>query len=189
MTDDVLMLEAALFQLRSALGDDPASMQIRIGANVLANALDSARQGGVNAARVNDIEFALNDLIAVVDDCGAPDSVFPILGMLQNDIARLRKQTALPQEVVRAVRELQSKLKARGSAIERNTYRAEGTPGAELPHAPEELRAAALPIREQLTTAGFTTAALDELIAEPASVRFHQLQDIVDELDVILGGA
>ncbi|HEX7150047.1 MAG TPA: hypothetical protein VF618_01070 [Thermoanaerobaculia bacterium] len=188
MNDDVLMLEAALFQLRSALGDDPASMQIRIGANVLANAIDAAKDG-VNAARVNDIEFALNDLIAVVDDCGAPDSVFPILGMLQNDIARMRNQTALPQTVVRAVRELQAKLRSRAAAMERNTFRAEGTAGAELPHPPMELRAAAEPIREELLASGFTTTALDDLIAEPESVRFHQLQDVIDELDVILGGA
>src|SRR5688500_9179554 len=101
---ELLMMEAALFQLRASLGDDPQLLPVRISADVLANAVSTANANGVNAARVNDIEFALNDLIAAVDDIGAPDDVCMAVAMLQNDAAALRRATALPREVISSVR-------------------------------------------------------------------------------------
>lgn len=182
------MMEAALFQLRAALGDDPMLMPIRIGADVLANALAGAKANGINAARVNDIEFALNDLVAAIDDAGAPDEVYPAVALLQNDAAALRAASALPPAVVQAIRELQVKLKARAKALERGQYRAEGAALEPLPHPPEELREAAIPLARELAAAGFETPSLDSLIAEPEEVRYHTLNEIVDELDVVLGG-
>ena len=182
------MMEAALFQLRAALGDDPTLMAIRLSADVLANAVIATKNGGVNAARVNDIEFALNDLIAAIDDAGAPDEVYSAVALLQNDAAALRSATALPHELVQAIRELQSKLKTRSKAMERSQYRAEGSVAETLPHPPQELREAAIPIVRQLAAAGFDTPSLDLLIAEPDELRYHTINKIVDELDVILGG-
>jgi len=107
------MMEAALFQLRAALGDDPEYLAIRISADVLANAVKAAKATGVNAARVNDIEFALNDLVAAIDDSpNAPDSIFQAVALLQNDAAALRATTALPNDLVSAIRALQTKLRA-----------------------------------------------------------------------------
>ena len=57
---ELVMMEAALFQLRAALGDDPELLAMRLSADVLANAVTAAKDNGINAARVNDIEFALN---------------------------------------------------------------------------------------------------------------------------------
>jgi len=51
----------------------------------------------------------------------------------------------------------------------------------------EALRDEALPLRDQLVAAGFATPALDGLIDDPASLRFHSLTEIVDELEVIGG--
>ena len=182
------MMEAALFQLRAALTDDPLQATIRISADVLGNAVEAARAFGVNAARVNDIEFALNDLIAAVDDAGAPDGVAAAVALLQNDVAALHAETALPKELMAAIRSLQEKLKARAKAMERSQYRAEGTQAEPLPHPPEQLHEEAVPLARQLAAAGFATPSLDALVAEPQSLRYHTLNEILDELDVIAGG-
>lgn len=186
--NELLMMESALFHLRAALGEDPSMATIRIGAEVLANAIAGAKTGGVNPARVNDIEFALNDLVTAIDDAGAPDSVYSAIALLQNDAAALRAATALPPELVQSIRELQGKLKARAKALERGQYRAEGTEPVPLPHPPAELREDAIPLLRQLAAAGFDTPALDLLIADPEELRYHTINEIVDELDVIVGG-
>ncbi|HKR64581.1 MAG TPA: hypothetical protein VJZ00_12685 [Thermoanaerobaculia bacterium] len=187
--NELLMMEAALFQLRAALEDDPQYLPIRLASNVLGHAVLGAKEHGVNAARVNDIEFALNDLVAAVDDAGAPDAVFGAVAMLQNDAASLRAATALPRELIASIRDLQTKLRTRAKAMERSQYRAEGSEPEPLPHAPEELRMAAIPLARQLAAAGFDTPSLDSLVADPDSVRYHTLNEIVDELDVIAGGS
>ena len=185
---ELVMMEAALFQLRAAVGEDPELMAIRISADVLANAV-SAAKAGVNTARVNDIEFALNDLVAAIDDAAnAPDSVYGAVAMLQNDAAALRNATALPKETVNAMRALQTKLRERAKAMERAQYRVEGTEVGPLPHPPEELREEAIPIARQLAAAGFQTPSLDDLIADPDELRYHTINEIVDELDVVMGG-
>ena len=188
MSNELLMMEAALFQLRAAVGDDPELMGVKISVDVLGNAIRAAKEQGVNAARVNDIEFALNDLVSAIDDAGAPDELCSAVALLQNDTASLRAGSALSPDVVGRIRSLQVKLKARAKAMERGQFRAEGSPEPELPHAPEELREEALPISRELTAAGFDTPVLNALIADPASLRYHMLNDIVDELDVIAGG-
>jgi hypothetical protein len=185
---ELLMMEAALFQLRAAIGDDPSLLPIRISADLLANAVNAAKMNGVNTARVNDIEFALNDLVSAIDDAGAPDPVFTAVALLQNDAAALRNATALPAETLTTIRDLQVKLKARAKAMERAQFRAEGTQPEPLPHPAEELRAQAIPLARQLAAAGFDTPSLDELIADPDELRYHTLNEIVDELDVIAGG-
>jgi hypothetical protein len=186
--NDVVMLEAALFQLRAgAEGVDAMyAMQMETCFSVLANAIGGAREG-INAARVSDIEFALNDLIATIDELPADDAgrLAEPLQMMRDDLDRLKAQTSLDGGVVESIRALQTKLRARRSAIERQTYR-EGD-AEPLPHPPEALRDEALPLRDQLAAAGFATLALDALIDDPASLRFHSITAIVDELEVIGG--
>lgn len=188
---DTAMLEASLFQLKAALGaiDDPMfTTQVRLSTEVLSNAV-SAAGASLSAAALNDIEFALNDVVAVVGELSAADAdrVTPALEMMQKDVASLKEATALPKSVIGAIRELQSKLRIRRTAIERSTYREAGTPEEPLPHAPADLRAEALPLRQKLATAGFSTPALDDLIADPASLRFHSINEIINELDVVVG--
>lgn len=182
---ELLMMEAALFQLRAAVGNETESLPIRISADVLSNAIQAAKATGINAARVNDIDFALNDLIAAIDEVGVPDPVYGAVAMLQNDAAALRNATALPKELIEAIRALQTKLRARTKAMERAQYRVEGTEPEPLPHPPAELREAAIPLARQLAAAGFETPALDMLIADPDELRYHTMNEIVDELDVI----
>ena len=185
---DLRTMEAAVLHLRTALADDPEMLPMRISADVLANAVTAAKDSGLNAARVNDIEFALNDLVSAVDDAGAPDGVFSAVALLQNETATLRREYALPAETISAIRDLVTRLSARSKALERNQYRVEGTDAAPLPHPPEELRQLAVPIARQLEAAGFATPSLDELIARPDSLRYHTINEIVDELEVIAGG-
>lgn len=183
------MMQAALFQLRAAVAsvEDPFTRsQLELATGVLANAIDAAANG-VNAASVNEIDFALNDVSAAVADLPQSESapIEPLLSMLKSDVAALKEETALPSDVVGAICELQSKLKTRKQAIERQTYM-ENAPSAPLPHAPEELRVEAMPLRDRLASAGFATPALDTLIGDPASLRFHSINEIIDELDVII---
>ena len=186
MTSPLVMMEAALFQLRSALpsvADDPMALQLRIAADVLANAMAGARDG-VNPARVADIEFALSDLVAVSESM-ASDAVATPVAMLRSDVAALRAAAALDPELLARIQALRTKLRERRTAMERNQYREEG---AALPHDPETLRGEAIPIARQLAAAGFNTPALDELVADPDSIRYHHLGAIADELEVIAGG-
>jgi hypothetical protein len=185
---DVVMLEAVLLQLRAAAGEvDPGSApQLGLCVNVLANAVAAGR-GGVNAAVVNDIEFALNDLSAAIDELPQPDAgrLGPLMEALREDLAGLKSATALDPVLIARIRGFQAKLRQRMKAIERQTY-VEGGSGP-LPHPPGALREEAVPLARQLTAAGFHTPALDALIAEPESLRFHSIRELLDELDVIAG--
>ena len=184
----VVMLEAALFQLRAAAsGVDPESApQLGLCISVLANAI-AVGHDGVNAAIVNDIEFATNDLSAAIDELPRIDAdrLAPLLAALREDLAALHSATALDPALIAQIKGFQSKLRERMKAIERQTYVEGGS--APLPHPPEELQAEAIPIAGQLAAAGFPTPALDALIAEPESLRFHSIRELVDELEVILG--
>lgn len=190
MMAELVMLEAALFQLRSEAetADLSAAPQLELTISVLANAIAQARDG-VNAAHVNDIEFAINDLAGAVDELPASDAnrLVPILQMMRTDVDALKEQTALGADVVAKIDAFRAKLKARRSAIERQTYRPEGTEPEPLPHPPAELRAEALPLRDALAAAGFTTPELENLIDDPESLRFHSIGAILDELEVIAG--
>jgi len=185
MTEELMLLDAAMFQLKSAAAS-VQEMQLTIG--LLSNAIDAAKQS-VSAAVVNDIEFALNDVAAAIGDLSAADAerIAPIVTLLQDDLERLKESTSLAPAVVNSIRAFQSKLKARRAAIERATYRPEGSPEEPLPHPPEELQKEAVPLKQQLAAAGFATPALDTLITDPASLRFHSITEIVNELDVIGG--
>jgi hypothetical protein len=185
---DVVMLEAALFQLRAAASDIDRDVapQLALCVNVLANAI-AAGHDGVNASVASDIEFAFNDLSAAVDELPQADAdrLAPMMATLRRDIEALTAATALDPTVIAQIHAFQSKLRERMKAIERQTF-VEG--GAEpLPHPPEALRDEAIPIARQLVAAGFSTPSLNALIADPASTRLHSLRDIADELDVILG--
>lgn len=184
------MLEAAMFQFRAAaatIEDESTAAPLRLAASVLENSIAGARNG-VSAAVVNDIVFALGDVEGAMGELTAADyeRLARPFELLRRDIESLRAAATLPGPLVARIHALQGKLKARRAAIERQTM-VEGGGSEALPHAPEELREEALPIREQLAAAGFSTPALDTLIEEPSSLRFHSINAIVDELDVIAG--
>ena len=185
---DVVMLEAALFQLRAASGEvDPESApQLALCVNVLANAVAAGR-GGVNASIVNDIDFAMNDVSAAIDELPQADAdrLAPLLATLRAGVASLKAATSLDPALIEQIRAFQSKLRERMKAIERQTYVEGGS--QPLPHPPAALREEALPLARQLVAAGFNTPALDTLIADPESLRFHSIRELLDELDVIGG--
>jgi hypothetical protein len=188
--NEITLMQAALFQLRAAtekIADPFIRSQLRLATDVLSNAIGSAVTVGVNASSVNDVEFALNDVAASAAELTQADAidVVPIVEILQRDLATLKQSTRLAPGVVGAIRSLQGKLKIRRTAIERQTFVEDAQQAPVLPHAPEELRADAVPLRDELLHAGFATPALDTLIANPASLRFHSINDIIDELDVI----
>ncbi|HEX6161382.1 MAG TPA: hypothetical protein VF111_14500 [Thermoanaerobaculia bacterium] len=184
--NELVMMEAALFQLRAALTDDPSHLEMRLGANVLGGAIATAKENGVNAARVSDIEFALNDLAAAAEN-ETSEAIRGALEMLQQDLQPLRAATMLAPEIAQGIAALSAKLRERKNAIERAQYRLEGSSEPELPHPPEELRMEAIPLARQLAGAGFDTPALDLLVADPDELRYHSLVEIINELEVISG--
>jgi hypothetical protein len=175
---ELVMLEASLFQLQTAM---PPDLEFTV--SVLANAVAAAREG-VNAARVSDIEFALNDVIGAVESLSAADAavVEPAIGALRADLTVLKEATALQPEVVAAIEALRAKLGARKNAIERQTF-VEGGGDAPLPHPPEELTRDAAALRERLAEAGFSTPALDAFLDDPAELRFRGIVEMIDELE------
>ncbi len=184
---DLVMLEASLFQLRTAIADidDEVTLpQLELTTSMLANAVAAARDG-VNAARVRDIEFALNDVAGAADSLSAADAaiIAPALDLLRADVAALQEATVLPAAVVEAVAAFRAKLAARKSAIERQTFVEGG--GAPLPHPPEELARDAQEVRAALADAGFAMPAIDSFLAEPLGLRFHLVVEMIDELEMI----
>lgn len=183
------MIEAALFQLRAAVEEvDPAlAPQLRLCVSVLAKAVEGARDE-VNAARVSDIEFALNDLGAAIDELPQTDAgpLLPLLAAIRGDVESLKTATSLNPALLDQIHAFEWKLRDRMKAIERQTYVESGaeTP---LPHPPKELRHEAIPLAQQLAAAGFATPSLDALITDPDSLRFHSIREILDELEVIAG--
>jgi len=74
--NDLVMLEASLFQLRTAIAsieDETMLPQLELTVSVLARAVAAAREA-LNAARVSDIEFALNDVAGVADSLSSDDA-------------------------------------------------------------------------------------------------------------------
>jgi hypothetical protein len=188
---ELVMIEAACFQLRSALGDivdDAYATPLRIALNVLVANVAAAKDS-VNASTVSDIEFALNDVLAAADELPANDAerIATPLQMLRADLASLQKLTALPDDLVKAIHELQAKLRMRREAIEMQTLR-EDIGDLTLPHPPDALKPEAAPIRSRLQESGFSTPTLDVLIDRPSEFLFHSINELLDELDVIIGG-
>jgi hypothetical protein len=187
---EMAMIEAACFQLRAAIAeieDDAYATPLRIAMSVLSANIAAARDS-INTSKVNDIDFALNDVVAVADDLTTTDAerVAKPLKMLRDDVASLRRLTALPQDLVDAIQALQAKLRLRRSAIEKQTYR-EDVGDLTLPHPPEALRPEGQGIRQRLAAAGFATPALDVLVDQPDEFVFHSINELLDELDVIVG--
>ena len=184
--NDLVMLEASLFQLRTAIAsieDEVTLPQLELTVSVLARAVAAAREA-LNAARVSDIEFALNDVAGVADSLSSDDAaaIAPAIDMLRADVDVLKEATALPAEVVAAIGALRAKLAARKNAIERQTF-VEGGDTAPLPHPPEELARDAGALRTRLEEAGFATPALDAFLGDPAELRFHGIVEMIDELE------
>ena len=183
--NDLVMLEASLFQLRTAIAsieDETMLPQLELTVSVLARAVAAAREA-LNAARVSDIEFALNDVAGVADSLSSDDAaaIAPAIDMLRADVDVLKEATALPAEVVAAIGALRAKLAARKNAIERQTFLEGGA--APLPHPPEELARDAGALRTRLEEGGFATPALDAFLRDPAELRFHGIVEMIDELE------
>jgi hypothetical protein len=185
----VIMIEAALFQLRAEAEKVDSSLAPQLGlcVSVLAKAVEAARDE-VNAARVSDIEFALNDLGSAIDELpqSEADRLLPLLAAIRGDLESLKTATSLDPALLEQIHAFEWKLRDRMKAIERQTYveSGESTP---LPHPPRVLRHDAIELSHQLAAAGFATPSLDALIADPDSLRFHSIREILDELEVIAG--
>src|SRR5512140_1400533 len=155
MNSEVVMMKAALFQVHAVvegIDDTFLQSQLRLAANVLGGAIDAATDD-VNAARIGEIEFALNDLVMCANETSAADNarLATPLEMLLTDLQALKGATSLPADLVSAIRSLQQKLKIRRTAVERQTFLE--NPNEPLPHPPAELCGEAIVVRDQLAAA------------------------------------
>jgi len=185
---DVVLLQASLVALRTASesADAEFSPELSLSLNVLTAAVAGA-SAVLNASTMNDVEFATNDVGASIDELSQADAdrLVPLLTTFREHVAALKAATALNPVLIANIRTFQQKLRERMTAIDRQTYLEGGSDV--LPHSPEMLREEAVPLGRQLLAAGFATPALDALIADPSSFRFHSIRELFDELDVITG--
>lgn len=189
-TSDALpAVESAFKQLTEASGSvhEMFAAQFRVALNVLGNAITAAREG-INAARVSDIDFALNDVVAVVDELSQSEAAVlqPSLELMRQHVARMQEETALHPEVLQRLQAFQEKLQARKKAVERQGF-VEGGAAQPLPHPLEELREDAIPLARALAGAGYSTPSLDNLVAAKEELRLHQITELLDDLEVIIG--
>ena len=161
---------------------DPA---LNLAGTVLANAVGTAR-ASLNPSSVSDIAFAVNDVVGSLESLSAADAaqVEPIVEELKKEVEALRSATALPPALVEAARAFQQKLRIRRAAIERRTFK---ETQSELPHPPEELYTEAASIKPLLSRAGFATPSLDAFCKSRGSLRFHEIVEMIDEIDTIIG--
>jgi len=162
---------------------DPA---LNLASSMLGNAVGAAG-ASLNPGTVNDIVFAVNDVMGALESLSAADAaqVDSLVEALKEEVDALRSATALPAALIEATRAFQDKLRQRRAAIERQTYR-EGAI-VELPHPPEELHTDAATLKPLLAAAGFATPSLDSFCKNQASLRFHSIVEMIDELDTIIG--
>lgn len=180
---DLVMIEASLFQFTAALAgvhDEMFASQLKLTTSVLANAIAAARET-MNLARVNDIEFALNDVAGVIGELSQADAdqLAASLAMLRSDVEALKEGTALPASVLDEIHAFRHALRARQTAIERQTY----VEGGAAPLPPADFVSEGTSVRTSLAAAGFETPALDAYLAAPQELRFHTIGEIIDELD------
>lgn len=185
MSRELARVETMVSQLTAAAEEigDPG---LRLATSMLSNAVGEAR-AMLNSASVNNITFAVNDVAGALESLSAADAAQaePIVTALKSAVDDLTAATALPAAIIEATKAFQSKLRIRRAAIERQTYR-EGA-GTELPHPAEELHTDAATIRPLLAAAGFSTPSLDSFCEDRTSLRFHNIVEMIDELDVIIG--
>ncbi|MGA7616180.1 MAG: hypothetical protein WBX15_13480 [Thermoanaerobaculia bacterium] len=167
---------------------DAFAMQIRVAVNVLRNAVQ-AMAGDLSRRTLSDVEFALGDLRAAVDELPPEDAeVFEDpMATITGAVEELGRETALPTYLQARIAALREKAEERARAIEREPYRPPEAPPEPLPHEPRSLRIEAVKLRAQLRAFGFAPEPLDRLIQDPEEFRLSQLRELVEELDVIAG--
>jgi hypothetical protein len=182
-------LATALDHLHTATEnlDEVFSMQTKLALAMLRRAITVSTE--VTPRTVSDMQFALNDLTLVSEELppGDRESFDPQLQAIDDVILHLRAAAMLPKPLVNRLSILRTKMAERRTAIERETYRPPEKEPTPIPHDPEALRGEADDIRLELKKAGYDTPALDRLAESPGSFRFHDVSDLIDELDVIIG--
>ncbi|HEY5610801.1 MAG TPA: hypothetical protein VIL97_06325 [Thermoanaerobaculia bacterium] len=178
---------AALHRAVSRVDDEMFVSQMQLAANLLASVLLLVSED-LNARRAKDAEFALNDLLNLTNELSPDDraKVEGPLSILEDEIESMKSSAALPEPVFEKMKLLQSKLRERRMAIERQTFRPPENEPEPLPHDPQQLRAEAAELQNELTRNGFETPTLDRLVQQPQSFQGRDVSELIEELDVII---
>ncbi len=171
----------------SEISDQFWASQIKLAGNLLIDALNESADG-VNARRVRDIGFALDDVRGLISDLVPPEaeSFQPCLTQLSSAVEELRRTSSLSEGVVDRLRELRDRAEQRRVAAERAAFRPPEAAAEPLPNDPAELQSEADSLRELLQGEGFETPVLDRLASAPSEFEIRDCAALVDELEPII---
>ncbi|HUP65158.1 MAG TPA: hypothetical protein VM557_07750 [Thermoanaerobaculia bacterium] len=179
-------LAATFERLREAIesmSDPFYQTQLRLAATVLGNSIETIRTDP-SPANISDAEFAFGDITAIAGEIPTEDEerLNPLIDELRQGLASMKESKSLPPEVVQQVRQLQEQLKERRVALERQGFRFESEE-AHIPNHPRELVLPARRLHRILAESGFTIRSLDKLVAEPDDFAYHDVSDLIADLD------
>ena len=161
--------------------------QLHLAATVLGNSI-AAMDDEPSPGQVNDAEFAFGDITSMASELGSDDEAIlnPAIEQLRNALAAVKETKTLPPELIAQARALQAKLRERREALERQGYRFEGEEPPQIPNHPRELCLPARRLQRDLAAVGFTMAALDKLVASPDEFVYHDVADLIADIDAAI---
>jgi hypothetical protein len=189
-SDSQRILQESVSRMSEAAAslDDLYAMQAKLTLGILRNVVEAAVTD-ITPRSVSDLDFALNDVRELLPEIpeDAAETFENAVAACSAVVDALKREAAIPADVLTALGALREKLSVRRTAIDRATYRDPDEVAPPLPHEPSTLQGEATQLRDALQRAGFDTPALSFLIASPAECHRAELSEVVDELDVISG--
>ncbi|MGH9456684.1 MAG: hypothetical protein ACRD2J_03480 [Thermoanaerobaculia bacterium] len=182
-------LATAFDRLKTAIEqveDEFYRRQLSLAATVLGNTIAETNDEPTSG-QVHDIEFAFGDLTSMASELAPADEerLNPAIEEVRRALAGLHEKRTLPGETVTLASALQEKLRERRVALERQGYRFEGDENTHVPHHPRELCLPARRLQRALGEAGFSLRSLDKLVSTPDDFAYHDIADLIAELDAV----
>jgi hypothetical protein len=171
----------------ASIGESFYRTQLQLAATVLGNAI-AGMDEAPTPGQVSDAEFAFNDITSMAAELSAADEEIlnPAIEEFRRSLAGLKETRGLPPELVAQARSLQEKLRVRRDALERQGYRFEGEEPPQIPNHPRELCLPARKLQRELEAAGFSMAALDKLVSSPDDFVYHDVADLIADIDAAI---
>ena len=176
-----------LSRVLPAIADDFTGQQFRLSVRMLATeaatVIDSA-----SARSIKGLVFALDDLTGIAGELSGDDrsQLEGCLELLRNEATQWQSEFSLSQATAGRLRAFRGKLTERRAAREKQLYLPPGSPLAALPHEPRALQAEAVALQGEVAAAGFESAALARLAADPASFEIRDVTELIEEISAVL---
>lgn len=160
--------------------------QLSLAATVLGNSI-AEMSDEPTSGEVHEVEFAFGDVTSIASEVPPEDEerLNPAIDAFRRALASLHEKRTLAPEVVEQAVAIQEKLRERRVALEKQGYRFEGEEAPPAPHHPRELCLPARKLQRALSAAGFSLRSLDKLVESPDEFAYHDVADLIAELDVV----